>query len=72
MKTIRLNVGTLYCYDCVKAIRRFVGSMKGVESVDVDQGYVTINYNEGIITEEEVRRLVSDTVERLGYRVIES
>ena len=35
MATLSFKVGHVYCYDCVKAVGKFVGKMKGVRPVSV-------------------------------------
>jgi len=71
VSVLRVNVGPLYCYDCVNALRRFVGGMKGIESVEVKDGMIEVRYSAAVISESEVRKIVSDTVQRLGYSIIE-
>ncbi len=61
----------MYCYDCVRALRQFLGRIEGVESIDVADGMVKVVYSEALIGREELLRLVTDTVNKLGYKVIE-
>jgi copper chaperone CopZ len=68
---ITLNVGTIFCYDCVLALRKFIGSMKGVGSVEVEEGKVAIDFDPSVISEKDVIRLARDSVEKLGYRILE-
>jgi copper chaperone CopZ len=68
---IMLNVGTIFCYDCVMALRRFIGSIEGVNSVDVEDGKVAIDFDPGLISEERVSRLARESVEKLGYKMLE-
>ncbi len=35
MARLSFKVGHVYCYDCVKALGKFIGRMKGVQSVEV-------------------------------------
>ncbi len=72
VSVLRVNVGPLYCYDCVTALRRFVGGMKGIESVEVEDGMVEVRYSAAEISEREVLKIISDTVQKLGYSIIES
>ena len=69
MEKITLNVGHMFCYDCVTALRKFIGSMKGVASVEVDEGKVAVNYDPAVISEEELFLIAKDSVEKLGYRI---
>ncbi len=70
MKTT-LNVGTIFCYDCVLALRKFIGSMNGVASVEVEEGKVAIDFDPSVISETDIIRLARDSIEKLGYRVID-
>ncbi len=72
MARIQFNAGTLYCYDCVNALRKFIGSMNGIADVEVENGLIVVNYDEGVIEEERVRQITRDTVERLGYKLIDA
>jgi hypothetical protein len=29
MNKLSFNVGTIFCYECITALRKFIGSMKG-------------------------------------------
>jgi copper chaperone CopZ len=68
---ITLNVGTIFCYDCVLALRKFIGSVKGVGSVEVEEGKVAIDFDPSAIGEPEVVRLARDSIEKLGYKVLD-
>ena len=68
---ITLNVGTIFCYDCVLALRKFIGSMKGVGSVEVEEGKVAIDFAPSVISEEDIIRLARDSIEKLGYKVLD-
>lgn len=72
MSVLHVNVGGMYCYDCVRALRQFLGRVEGVETIDVDDGKVKIQYSEEILGRDELLKLVTDTVNKLGYKVIES
>lgn len=71
MNKISFNVGTIFCYECVTAVRKFIGSMKGVASVEVEEGRVTIEFDPSIIGEETISGLVRDSVEKLGYKILD-
>jgi copper chaperone CopZ len=68
---ILFNVGTIFCFECVMALRKFVGSVKGISAVEIDGGMVSVEYDPAVISEEKVDRIVRDSVERLGYRIQE-
>jgi copper chaperone CopZ len=68
---ILFNVGTIFCFECVMALRKFVGSVKGISAVEIDEGMVSVEYDPAVVSEEKVDRIVRDSVERLGYRIQE-
>lgn len=45
--------------------------MQGIEGVEVDDTVVKVTYSPEVISQNEVRKLVADTVEKLGYKVKE-
>ena len=70
MATLSFNVGQVYCYDCVKALENFIGKMKGVHSVAVENDdSAVIEYDPaGLeIEEERFEQIVRDNIERLGF-----
>ncbi len=69
MEKISLNVQKQFCEECSLALRRFVGNIDGVESVDVENGRIIISFDEFRITQDRVRTIASDSVEKLGYKV---
>ena len=71
MSRVFLRVEKQLCGECSLALRRFIGGMDGVRTVDVENGSVSVEFDEGRLGEEPVRRLTRDTIERLGYRVDE-
>ena len=71
MEKILFNVGREFCDECSLALRRFMGHMKGVESIDIDSGHILVEYDSSQMTEGELSRIVRDNIERLGYKIIE-
>jgi copper chaperone CopZ len=69
MGTISLNVRKEFCEECSLAIRRFVGNIDGVESIDVENGRIVISFDESMISEDRVRTISQDSVEKLGYKL---
>jgi copper chaperone CopZ len=67
MSTISLNVQREFCEECALAVRRFVGNMDGVESVEAESGKIMISFDASVITEDRVRTIAQDSVEKLGY-----
>jgi copper chaperone CopZ len=72
MAILSFNIGHVYCYDCVKAVGRFVGKMKGVKSVAVENNSsAVIEYDPSDldVDEEKFKQIVKESIERLGFRI---
>lgn len=72
MAILSFKVGHVYCYDCVKALGKFIGKMKGVHSVSVKNNEsAIIEYDpSGLeLDEEKFKQIVRETIERLGFRI---
>lgn len=69
MEKIYFNVGKTFCDECSLALRRFIGHMEGVESIDVEEGKVAVVFDRGKITEEDIARITKDSIEKLGYKL---
>lgn len=69
MEKLSFNVGKDFCEECSLALRRFIGHMEGVDSVDVEEGRVAVAFDSGKITGEELARITKDSIEKLGYRL---
>jgi copper chaperone CopZ len=69
MKVALFKVDTLLCAECSLALRRFIGGMDGVESIDVEQGKIAVRFDEAGIDEEKLSKIAKDSIERLGYRL---
>jgi copper chaperone CopZ len=69
MGKISLNVQNRFCEECSLALRRFVGNIDGVESVDMENGRIVISFDASMITEDRVRTIAQDSVEKLGYKM---
>jgi copper chaperone CopZ len=60
-----------FCAECSLALRRFVGNIDGVESVDVENSRIVISFDASMITEDRVRTIAQDSMERLGYKLLD-
>jgi copper chaperone CopZ len=69
MAKILLNVQKQFCEECSLALRRFVGNLDGVDSVNVENGRIVISFDASTITEDRVRTIAQDSVEKLGYKL---
>ncbi|MCL4477400.1 MAG: heavy-metal-associated domain-containing protein [Nitrospirae bacterium] len=71
MKRVSLNVQKEFCDECSLALRRFVGKMEGVDSIDVENGKIVIKFDDSRVMEEDILKISRDSIEKLGYRVID-
>jgi copper chaperone CopZ len=70
MGKISLSVQKQFCAECSLALRRFIGNLEGIEAVDVGSGTIDITFDGSKISEERVRQLSRDSVEKLGYKLL--
>jgi copper chaperone CopZ len=71
MDKITLNVGKDFCEECSLALRRFIGNMEGVESINVEEGKVAVVFDQEKTTREELDRITRDSIEKLGYSLLD-
>jgi hypothetical protein len=45
--------------------------VKGVDSIVVEEGKVAIDFDSSVIGGTEVTRIVRDSIEKLGYKVLD-
>ena len=57
MEKIFLNVRKEFCEECSLALRRFVGKMEGVESIEVEKGKIALEFDSKKITGEKLSRI---------------
>ena len=69
MKKVSLNVQKEFCDECSLALRRFVGKMDGVDSVDVEDGKIVISFDDSKVLETDVLKISRESVEKLGYKI---
>jgi copper chaperone CopZ len=74
MARLLFKVGHVYCYDCVKALGKFIGRMKGVQSVEVkNNDSAVIEYEPSALDfdEEKFKQIVIESIDKLGFRIKE-
>ena len=69
MKKSLIPVQKEFCAECSLAITRFMKNLEGVESVEVEDGAVSITFDETKIGKEHVEKIARDNIEKLGYKV---
>ena len=71
MEKLTLNVEKNFCEECSLALRRFIGHMEGVESIDVEDGKIAVVFDQKKTTKEELDKIAKDSIEKLGYKIEE-
>jgi copper chaperone CopZ len=71
MRKLLFKVEERVCDECALALRRFIGHMEGIESIDVEDRKIAIVFDPGKMTDEELVRITSDSLEKLGHKPIE-
>lgn len=69
MKKVSLNVQKEFCDECSLALRRFIGKVEGVDSIDVEDGRIVIAFDDSKIMETDILKISKESIEKLGYRV---
>ena len=69
MEKLSFNIGKDFCEECSLALRRFIGHMEGVESIDVEEGKVAVVFDREKVSHEELARITKDSIEKLGYKI---
>jgi len=71
MKKVSLNVQKEFCDECSLALRRFVGKMDGVNSIEVEGGRIVISFDDSKLVETDILKISRDSVEKLGYKILD-
>jgi copper chaperone CopZ len=71
MQRITFKMRKEICDGCSLALKRFIGHMDGVESIDAEDGTLVIEFNDSKISREELSRITKDSIEKLGYQLKE-
>lgn len=72
MQRITFNMRKEICDDCSLALKRFIGHLDGVESIDAEDGKLVIDFNDSKISKEDLSRITKDSIEKLGYQLRET
>lgn len=71
MKKTFINVQKEFCGECSLALMRFIGNMKGVESVAAEYGKVAITFDDSVINEKDILKITRESIEKMGYKIID-
>ncbi len=70
MAIISYKTGSVYCYDCVIALKKFIGSLDGVESIEMDgENKFDISFDDSVISEDKLTWIVGESVDKLGFKI---
>ncbi len=70
MEKRTFKVGDQFCDECALALRRFIGHMDGIESIDVENRTVAVVFNPAKMPEEKLDRIAAESLEKLGHKLI--
>jgi copper chaperone CopZ len=71
MKKVSLNVRKEFCEECSLALRRFIGKIDGVNSIDTESGRIVIDFDDSKLSEEYIMKISRESIEKLGYELNE-
>ncbi len=71
MRKLLFSVEDKVCDECALALRRFIGHMEGIESVDVENRKIAIIFDNAKMAEEKLLKLTADSLEKLGHKLTE-
>ena len=71
MAKVLFSVESKFCDECSLALRRFIGHMDGVESIDVEDKKIAVVFDASKMTERELTKIARDSLDKLGHKLIE-
>jgi copper chaperone CopZ len=71
VQKLLFKVEERFCDECVLALRRFIGHLEGIQSIDVEEKKIAVVFDAAKMTEEELSRITKDSLEKLGHKLIE-
>ncbi len=60
------------CEECAVALRRFIGGLDGVDSVDLEGERIVVSFDENEIGRERIAEITKDSIRKLGYDLEQS
>ncbi|MGQ9781132.1 MAG: heavy-metal-associated domain-containing protein [Nitrososphaeria archaeon] len=68
--SLTLPVLGLDCFECSKIIKKKVGSLRGVQRVEVNYmlNMVTVDFDQKAVTRNQIEKTIEDAGYRLAYR----
>lgn len=71
MRKLLFKVEDQVCDECALALRRFIGHMDGIESIDVENRKIAVVFDAAKMTEKELVTITKDSLEKLGHKLLE-
>ncbi len=71
MRRLLFSVEDKLCDECTLTLRRFIGRLQGIESIDVEDRGISICFDNAKLPEERLLGLATDSLERLGHKPAE-
>ncbi len=71
MEKRSFKVEEQFCDECALALRRFIGHMEGIESIDVEDKMIAVVYDPTKIPRERLDKIAKDSLDKLGYKLID-
>jgi copper chaperone CopZ len=68
MRKLMFNIADQVCDECALALRRFIGHMDGIASIDVEEKKIVIVFDNAKITDDAIIRLTTDSLDKLGHK----
>ncbi len=60
-----------FCDECALALRRFIGHLDGIESINVENKMIAVVFDPSKMPEERLDRITKDSLEKLGHTLLE-
>lgn len=70
MEKRSFKVEERFCDECALALRRFIGHMEGIESIDVENKKIAVVFDPAKMSEERLDKITKDSLEKLGYKLV--
>ncbi len=71
MQKLLFKVEEQFCDECALALRRFIGHLEGIESIDVEEKKIAVIFDAAKMSQEELSRITKDSLEKLGHNLVE-
>ncbi len=66
MKKFLFKVEEKFCDECSLALRRFIGHMEGIESIDVEDRKIAVVFDAAKMTDEALARITKGQLGETG------